>query len=148
MEKEKTSKFSHVTWCLYGCLITNACLLGFIIFEELNQDWPQIKIILFALLLIENIIGIIILNHHYNTEIQSQRELFNAKLECFTDEYKECVRRELGCFSNISSNECLCKTLEMITETFSKRNCDDSTLNILQEVIGAIIKGRERDQQT
>lgn len=150
MEKEKESKISYVTWCLYGCLITNALLFGFLIFEELNRDWPYIKLVLFALLLIGNIFGIIILTTHYNAEIQSQRDVFNAKLKWVTDEYKECVRRELSCFTNDSSNadDSLSKTLEMITETFSNKNCDDSKLNILQEVIDAIIKSREKERQT
>lgn len=143
MEKVIKSNCSCVSWCFcYVCLI-NVLIFCFLIVKELNQDW--LKIVIYVALFVINLVCVIVAN----IKILSEKDDSNIKLEQVITEYKAFVRSELKCLSNNSFNkdEGLSKTLEMITETFNDKNCDDAKLKTLQVVIDAVIKSHEAERQ-
>jgi hypothetical protein len=86
-----------------------------------------------------------------NKRILSQSKDIESMLKDIENGYKGLSKQISECSYKNSSDhrdDGLCKTLEMITITFSNKNCDDSKLKILKEVIDAIIKGREKGRQT
>lgn len=149
MEKENKSKCSFAVWCLFGCLFANALLLCFLLYNELNQYWPCLKIPVCAILFIANLAGVIMLTIHNNAMAKSEESELNAKLKQITNEYKMFVKNELRCLSNESfiANNNIYKTIEIIAETCSDRNCNDFKLKTLKDVIDAIIKSHEAERQ-
>ena len=149
MEKENKSKCSFAVWCLYGCLFANVLLLCLLLYKELNQYWPCLKVYVCAILFIANLFGVIMLTIHINVMVKSEESELNTKLQEITDEYKKFVNKELRRISNESfiANNNIYKTIEIIAETYSDRNCNDFKLETLKEVIDAIIKSHEADRQ-
>lgn len=156
MEKIKKSTCLNATWCfLFLCLFLNALTISFLIVNGLDQNWHCInwhciKIILLYLLLVTNIVCVILLAKHDNDRILSEKDECVIKLEQVTNEYKTFVRNELKNLSNVSptNNYSLCKTLEMIIETFNDRDCDESRLKTLKTIIDAVNNSREAENQT
>lgn len=149
MEKVKKAKCFCVSWCFcYVCFFLNALIFCFLIVKGLDLNWHCIciKNIILVFLLFANLVCIIVTN----IKILSEKDDCNNKLEQVTTEYKAFVRSELKYLSSDSfnTNDDLCKTLEMITKKFNDKNCDDAKLEILKEVIDAVIKSREKNQQT
>lgn len=144
MEKEKKSKCLCATWCIcYACLF-NALIFCFLIIEELNLGCS--KMVIYVALFVINLVCAIMTN----VKVQSEKDDINTKLEQFTCECKGIVRSQLSSLFNDSFNKdvSLSKTLEMITETFDDKNCDDAKLKTLKVVIDAVMKSHEKDQQT
>lgn len=144
MEKEKKSKCLCATWCIcYACFF-NALIFFFLFIGELNLGWS--KMVIYGALFVINIVCAIMTN----VKIQSEKDDINTKLEQLTRECKEFVKSQLSSLSNDSFNKdvSLSKTLEMITETFDDKNCDDAKLKTLKVVIDAVMKSHEKDQQT
>lgn len=145
MKKEKKTKNLCVMWCLFA----NVPLCCLLTIKDFNQDLPWIHIGILVVIFFTNLIGVIMLTNHYNDWIQSEKDEFIVKLEQITDEYKECVKDEKRCPFNdpYSANYNICKTLEMITETFCDKKSDDARLNTLKTVIEAVINSHEADKQ-
>lgn len=144
MEKEKKSKCLCAMWCIcYACLF-NALIFCFLIIEELNLGCS--KMVIYVALFVINLVCAIMTN----VKVQSEKDDINTKLEQFTCECKGIVRSQLSSLFNDSFNKdvSLSKTLEMITETFDDKNCDDAKLKTLKVVIDAVMKSHEKDQQT
>lgn len=143
MNKERKTKSFYVMWCLFA----NVPLCCFLTIKDFNQNLSCIQIGILVIIFIINLIGVIMLTNHYNDRIQSEKDDFILKLEHITDEYKECIKNEKRCPFNdsYSTNYSICKTLEMITETFCDKKSDDARLKTLKTVIEAIINSHEAD---
>lgn len=146
MEKVNKAKCFCVLWCFcYVCLIFNALIFCFLIVKGLDLNWHCICVenIILVFLLFANFVCVIVTN----IKILSEKDDCKIKLEQITTEYKAFVRSKYLSSDSFNTNDDLCKTLEMITKTFNDKNCDDAKLKILKEVVDAVIKSREKDQQ-
>ncbi len=126
----------YIFYGLYVCLFMNVPLSCFI---TINESY-QIKIGILALIFIVNLVGVIALTYHCNARVQSEKNENDTKLQQIAQEYKN-VKNELERLSNRSSktNDNMYRTIEIIAETLSDKNCDDPKLKTFKDIINAIL---------
>lgn len=149
MEKEKNSNCPCICMCLCVTLFLFCCLTSKIVDIDRNLC-SNIFFFVFLILLVI-CTYLLIKDWRDNKRILSQSKDIESMLKDIENGYKGLSKQISECSYKNSSDhrdDGLCKTLEMITITFSNKNCDDSKLKILKEVIDAIIKGREKGRQT
>ena len=137
MKKEKKQN-TYMFYGLYVCLFANVPLSCFL--NESNYDLSYFKIGLLAIIFFANLVGVITLTYHCNARIQSEKDENDTKLQQIAQEYKN-VKNELERLSNRSSitNDNMYRTIEIIAETLSDKNCDDPKLKTLKDIINAIL---------
>lgn len=148
MGKVKKSECWYVTCYLYVCLFANMPFIFYLLVKELNQDLYYIKIGLLAIIFIVNLVGVFMLTYHCNDRIQSEKDEIDIKFQQIAQDFKN-VRNELEHLSNRSSitNDNMYRTIEMIAETFSDKNCDEPKLKTLKDIINAFLS-YEAERQT
>lgn len=149
MEKEKNSNCLCICMCLCMTMFLFCCLTSKIVDIDRNLCSNIFFFVFFILLVFCTYL--LIKDWRDNKRILSQSKDIESMLKDIENGYKGLSKQISECSYNKSSDhrdDGLCKTLEMITITFSNKNCDDSKLKILKEVIDAIIKGREKGRQT
>ena len=105
------------------------------------------KLSIFVCLFIIIALCICILSNNLRNEKKIQNiESYQKNIEANYKELLKLISRTSLHSSSIENNG-LYKSLEMITETFRDKNCDNSKLKILKEIIDTIIKINEADWQ-
>ena len=139
MKNEKKQN-NYMFYGLYVCLFANVPLSCFITINESYQDLSYITIGILAIIFIANLVGVIVLTYHCNARIQSEKNENDTKLQQIVQEFKN-VKYELERLSNRSSitNDNMYRTIEIIAETLSDKNCDDPKLKTFKDIINAIL---------
>lgn len=88
------------------------------------------------------------MTYHCNDRIQSEKDEIDIKFQQIAQDFKN-VRNELEHLSNRSSitNDNMYRTIEMIAETLSDKNCDEPKLKTLKDIINAFLS-YEAERQT
>ena len=141
---EKIFKICCPCICVCLCVIVVSIIGISVYFLKQHSDWRQL--VIEASLLILLIMCICVIYNCCNIKkIRLKSEDIESKLKNIEDGYKDISKQMSRCSfcSSAIANDSIYKTIEKIAETFCNKNCDDTKLKTLKEVIDAIIKSYE-----
>ena len=141
---EKIFKICCPCICVCLCVIVVSIIGISVYFLKQHSDWRQL--VIGASLLILLIMCICVIYNCCNIKkIRLKSEDIESKLKNIEDGYKDISKQMSRCSfcSSAIANDSIYKTIEKIAETFCNKNCDDTKLKTLKEVIDAIIKSYE-----
>lgn len=142
---EKIFKICCPCICVCLCVIV-VSIIGISVYF-LKQYFDRCQLLIGASLLIIMIMCICVLCNNWRIIkiLRSKSEDIESKLKNIEGGYKDLSKKMSRCsFCSTSiANDSIYKTIEKIAETFCNKNCDDTKLKTLKEVIDAIIKSYE-----
>lgn len=125
---------SCVIMFLFCCLITKGIGLD-------RNLWSNVFFIAFSILFLICTCMLFKLWNDNKKNISEIKDIVSSQKQ-ITEKYKDLLKTESCLFYSCSSkaNDNLYKTIDKIIEAFSIKNCDDSKLRTLKDIIDTVIK--------